>query len=141
MLAGILVSIACRSWGNLKSNLLNRTMLVFILFDLCCLIVLGVAINDAMKQTRQRLEQGMQELYQGIVSQLRYMMRRSAMILRNDPNMQNYSSADLSQLATGIHIDEINILDKNGLVVQSNKMENLKNPTKREINTNNIPSS
>lgn len=94
-LSGALVSIACRSWGNLVTNLLNSTMLIFLAFDLCCLTVLFVALEDAQRQTSYRLMQGMQDLQQNLFSQIRYMLRRSALSLRELPEIRDYTQSDL----------------------------------------------
>jgi len=120
LLGSVLVSIACREWGTLSSNLLNRTMLIFLLFDLACGGIFAATQKFAMKQMERTTAQSYIALRESFLEQLRYMLRDSSVsFLDMLPDIRYYSDKQLQELAKKFRFDEINIYNRDGTLAAS----------------------
>lgn len=78
----------------------------------------------------------MLDLHRNFTSQIQYMLRRYvSRLLNNHREIRNYSSADLQRLAKEDYVDEINVMDKDGVVIASSTAEKVRpdQPVRKKI--------
>lgn len=120
-LAAGLSAFACAGWGGWRHNFASSLTLAFVMFGVAFGTVIFVSAGNAERQSAEMLDKARRDTAANYDDQIGYMLHCNARALASNlRRAQAIPLAQINEWARFYDVDEINVVDSNGVFVASN---------------------